>query len=305
VIANHATIDVPLGPAEHAAVTISPTGDFDGLLTGVPSTHVADSVLHRLAADPCLLCRLPDVGGAILGGIGHGISVAAQFFTDNPVGRAVIGAAYIFAQFAIGFACGTIPGGAGAACGVIAAVGALIGGQALFGDPSDIPGLLLATVIEPIRALIDSVRHFDAAAIASAAVTFGSMVAARGVLRGSGLGSRVAARACSLQRVGCISASAHPSAAAHALTQQAKGRGIFGRLNREGTGQRRSDALRGIPTLPGFDRDEYPPAFLRSARTSASVLHISPFDNRGAGSSLAHQLARLDNGQLIRLLVVP
>ena len=54
--------------------------------------------------------------------------------------------------------------------------------------------------------------------------------------------------------------------------------------------------LKGVDTIPGLDRDEYPPAMSLEGGNGASVRHINPSDNRGAGSKASHQLKTYPDG---------
>jgi hypothetical protein len=73
-------------------------------------------------------------------------------------------------------------------------------------------------------------------------------------------------------------------------------------LERDNADARRKADLRGIPTRPGFDRDEYPPAVteesgLHSDGRRASVEYVPSSENRSGGSVLSHQLAGYCDGQ--------
>lgn len=63
----------------------------------------------------------------------------------------------------------------------------------------------------------------------------------------------------------------------------------------------RREALRGIPTKPGFDRDEYAPAFSREGGRGASVRYIRSSVNRSAGAVMGNQLEDYCDGQRFRL----
>ncbi|WDU48619.1 NucA/NucB deoxyribonuclease domain-containing protein [Taylorella equigenitalis] len=49
----------------------------------------------------------------------------------------------------------------------------------------------------------------------------------------------------------------------------------------------RRASLRGIDRIKGLDRDEWPMAMFKEGGEGASVKHIDPSDNRGAGSSIS------------------
>ena len=72
-------------------------------------------------------------------------------------------------------------------------------------------------------------------------------------------------------------------------------------LDRRGAAQRREDALKGIPTRRGYDRDEYPPAESRQGGEGADVRYVPSADNRGAGASQGNQLRPYCNGQRFRI----
>lgn len=70
-------------------------------------------------------------------------------------------------------------------------------------------------------------------------------------------------------------------------------------LNRKGTDERRDRALEGVPTKPGYDRDEYPPAVGRKSwRTNVALVLSS--ENRRHGSTLGAKLRRYCDGVKFR-----
>ncbi|CAB4917364.1 unannotated protein [freshwater metagenome] len=83
-------------------------------------------------------------------------------------------------------------------------------------------------------------------------------------------------------------------------------------LNRSGTESRRARLLIGIPTRPGYDRDEYPPAVGRGRYRSsltrgifptgwmAHVEYVPSSENRSHGSVLGIKLRRFCNGTRFR-----
>jgi hypothetical protein len=82
-------------------------------------------------------------------------------------------------------------------------------------------------------------------------------------------------------------------------------------FNRPGASARRDRLLRGIPTKPGFDRDEYPPAVGRGRGPGltrgvnpvgwmADVQYVPSAENRSHGSSLGGKLRRYCNGTRFR-----
>jgi RHS repeat-associated protein len=72
-------------------------------------------------------------------------------------------------------------------------------------------------------------------------------------------------------------------------------------IDREGAALRRKEALRGIPTQTGLDRDEYPPAMFVEGGAGADVKYISPSANRSAGSCIMNLCKDLPNGSTIIL----
>jgi hypothetical protein len=69
-----------------------------------------------------------------------------------------------------------------------------------------------------------------------------------------------------------------------------------GVIDRAGAAARRAEALRGIPTRSGFDRDEAPPAVLNTGGPTR-VDYISPADNRGAEDGWAMRFASTRTGR--------
>lgn len=307
VIAGSASVDLPIGPSARASIALSPTdSDFAGLLSTSPSLVVADSALKRLAGDPCLLCRVPTFGASLLSGVGNLVTSTVRFVLDNPIVRSLLTSLFVIEQTVLGAICALIPNpGLGFACATGVAAYGVVVGQLLFGDPSSIGSLLVATVVDPFRPLVEAVSNLDAVALVSAVAPIVSQLVIRRVFVGRPLPGRLAGVACNLKRVGCISAGEYPTQAAHILDAQRSVGGVLGRINRTGTDQRRASALRGIAIREGLDRDEWPPAFLRSDRSPVSVHHIDPADNRGAGASLRRQFAGLPDGSRVLTFVRP
>ena len=61
--------------------------------------------------------------------------------------------------------------------------------------------------------------------------------------------------------------------------------------------------MQGVNTVPGLDRDEYPPAMSKEGGTGASVKLINPSDNRGSGSSISGKLRKYPNGTKYRIII--
>ena len=68
---------------------------------------------------------------------------------------------------------------------------------------------------------------------------------------------------------------------------------------RKGAARRRDRLLAGIPTKPGYDRDEAPAAVLRK-KVQADVRYVPSGENRSAGSSLGRQISGFCNGVHVR-----
>jgi hypothetical protein len=66
-------------------------------------------------------------------------------------------------------------------------------------------------------------------------------------------------------------------------------------LNRVGAAARRTALLKHIPTKPGFDRDEYPPASARKV-VKADVAYVNSSQNRSAGAVMGNFLRKYCNG---------
>jgi hypothetical protein len=96
-------------------------------------------------------------------------------------------------------------------------------------------------------------------------------------------------------RVG-LSRTKYPEVRAHWERAIRKGWPRTLTIHRKGAERRRSRLLAGMPTRPGEDRDEYPPA---SARTTvkADVEYVDSAQNRGAGSVQGIKLKRYCSGQ--------
>ncbi len=127
-------------------------------------------------------------------------------------------------------------------------------------------------------------------------------LAATGWLVRSAPDEPAAARACvrvaGVQPI-TFSAPKYPNIKRH--TERAISRGWPAVLvvTREGADARRDRLMRGRPTRPGQDRDEYPPAVGRS-RWRAHVAYVPASENRGHGAVLGIKLRRFCDGQRFR-----
>jgi hypothetical protein len=62
------------------------------------------------------------------------------------------------------------------------------------------------------------------------------------------------------------------------------------RIKRGEAAANRKASLKGWPTRPGFDRDEYPPAMSDEGGKGADVRYIRSKENRSAGQLIGRQL---------------
>jgi hypothetical protein len=74
-------------------------------------------------------------------------------------------------------------------------------------------------------------------------------------------------------------------------------------IDRAGADENREESLRGIPTRPGYDRDEYPPAVAREGGEGADVRLVRSSENRSAGAAMGNRLRPFCDGQRFRLVV--
>jgi hypothetical protein len=72
-------------------------------------------------------------------------------------------------------------------------------------------------------------------------------------------------------------------------------------LNRKGASERRDRLLEGVPTKPGFDRDEQPAAMLRKT-WHAHVALVPSSENRSQGAVMATKLKRYCDGTKIKFV---
>lgn len=106
-----------------------------------------------------------------------------------------------------------------------------------------------------------------------------------------------------------FSATRFPTIRAHANAAIAAGWPSTLVLNRRGADARRDRLLRGFPTRPGLDRDEYPPAIgrgrgpaalrrgTRPVGWKADVAYVPSSENRSHGSTMGIKLRRFCDGQ--------
>jgi hypothetical protein len=102
-----------------------------------------------------------------------------------------------------------------------------------------------------------------------------------------------------------IDSNKYPESAQHVRDAQASGYPEELTIDRSGASKNRRDSLRGVDTVSGKDRDEYPPAVFGEGGSGSSVRPINPSDNRGAGSTIGHQIKGLPDGTKVRIIVTP
>ncbi|RLJ99619.1 RHS repeat-associated core domain-containing protein [Tenacibaculum discolor] len=100
-----------------------------------------------------------------------------------------------------------------------------------------------------------------------------------------------------------IDAKKHPQSATHLREAMNAGKPNVGVVDRAGASKRRRAHLKGTKTKKGMDRDEAPPAVINTGQ-AASVKLINSSDNRGAGSSIGHQLRGVKNGTQVRIIPI-
>ena len=75
------------------------------------------------------------------------------------------------------------------------------------------------------------------------------------------------------------------------------------RINRSNAAQNRKISLKGIPTMRGYDRDEFPMAMFAEGGAGAHVRYISPTDNRSLGSWISHYLRPYPDGTYVKFII--
>lgn len=98
-----------------------------------------------------------------------------------------------------------------------------------------------------------------------------------------------------------LSGTAYPEVREHWERAIAGGEPRILRVRRAGAEERRRRLLAGVPSRPGHDRDEYPPAMAR-ATIAADVALVDARQNRGAGSVQGIKLRRWCSGQRFQIV---
>ncbi len=96
-----------------------------------------------------------------------------------------------------------------------------------------------------------------------------------------------------------LSVKKHPNIIAHIKLSWRRGYPRILHVHRAGADARRDAVLRGIPTKPGYDRDEAPAAVLRRT-VRADVAYVPSSENRSAGATLGNAIAGACEGAPVR-----
>jgi filamentous hemagglutinin len=102
-----------------------------------------------------------------------------------------------------------------------------------------------------------------------------------------------------------VSRAKYPEVAQHIEDAQRAGKPRILTIDRPGADQRRKEALRGIPKVPGKQLDEYPPAMFKEGGTGAHVRPVDPSQNQGAGAWIASECRKYPDGFQVEILVGP
>lgn len=101
-----------------------------------------------------------------------------------------------------------------------------------------------------------------------------------------------------------VDSLSYPETAEHINTAIRCGAPSSLTLDRRGADDNRIESLRTVPIRESYDRDEYPMACFEEGGLGAHVFYLSPSDNRGAGSSISHQLRNIPDGTRVRFRVI-
>lgn len=94
-------------------------------------------------------------------------------------------------------------------------------------------------------------------------------------------------------------AAKYPQTASHIMTAIAKGKPAVCTIDRAGTDASRKEALAGMATKDGYDRDEWPMAICVEGGEGADVAYVASSNNRGAGSWVGNKLSDYPDGTRI------
>ena len=102
---------------------------------------------------------------------------------------------------------------------------------------------------------------------------------------------------------GFMGAGIHPETGNHIKDAISAGHSDICTIDRGGAEERRKESLKGIPTKPGFDRDEWPMAVCTEGGAGADIRYVTPSDNRGAGSWVGNQMSGYSDGTRVLFIV--
>lgn len=94
-----------------------------------------------------------------------------------------------------------------------------------------------------------------------------------------------------------LSEKDYPGTVAHLRQAWKAGEPRTLHLDRAGADENRDQSLQGIPTRPGYDRDEWPMAASSEGGEGAHIAYVPSSDNRGAGSVVGNALSGWCDGQ--------
>jgi len=174
-------------------------------------------------------------------------------------------------------------------------------------------GFLESAALAPVQPFVDLIRDPSLSTLATAASTVADSLPSNNVVMPGRANARATSRvslqsravaqrakrsvdefSCTLNRVVCISQSRFGEAADHTRDAIAAGQPRLLTTDYSRAALRRKDSLSGIPTMVGFDRDEYPFAMTRQGGSGASVRYVDPSLNRAAGAYVRSQLPDRD-----------
>lgn len=101
-----------------------------------------------------------------------------------------------------------------------------------------------------------------------------------------------------------VDSKKYPQTAEHIQWAIRKGLPEFVTLGRKEAAQRRKASLKSIKVRTIYDRDEWPMACFKEGGNGADVFYLGKSDNRGAGSSIRHQMRGIPDGARIRIRIL-